>query len=93
MLEVMTTNIIVLPYTIGRMHFHQPVEPGREYLCITQRIKQRQETNTYRLQLVDPDGQSYITIENFEMVQVDRLSEADQIVDQLNVGDRRRHAS
>ncbi|MDJ0723241.1 MAG: SDR family NAD(P)-dependent oxidoreductase, partial [Desulfobacterales bacterium] len=24
MLEVMTTNIIVLPYTIGRMRFHQP---------------------------------------------------------------------
>nr|MBL0712393.1 SDR family NAD(P)-dependent oxidoreductase [Desulfobacterales bacterium] len=93
MLEVMTTNIIVLPYTIGRMHFHQPVEAGREYLCITQRIARGQETNTYRLQLVAPDGKCYITIEDFEMVRVDRLSEEDQIVDQLNIDERRQRAS
>jgi 3-hydroxymyristoyl/3-hydroxydecanoyl-(acyl carrier protein) dehydratase len=93
MLEVMTTNIIVLPYTIGRMHFHRPVAPGQTYLCITQRIAQGQETNTYRLQLVDADGQCYITIEDFEMVQVDRLSADDQIVDRLNAGTRRRRAS
>jgi 3-hydroxymyristoyl/3-hydroxydecanoyl-(acyl carrier protein) dehydratase len=93
MLEVMTTNIIVLPYTIGRMHFHQPVAPTREYLCITQRIDQGKETNTYRLQLVDRDGQRYITIEDFEMVQVDQLSAEDQIVDRLNMGARRQRAS
>ncbi len=93
MLEVMTTNIIVLPYTIGRMHFHQPVMPGQTYLCITQRIAQGQETNTYRLQLVDAEGQCYITIEDFEMVQVDHLNAEDQIVGRLNAGARRRHAS
>ena len=93
MLEVMTTNIIVLPYTIGRMQFHQPLVPGATYLCITQRIAQGRETNTYRLQLVDDDGQRYITIEDFEMVQVDRLAEDDQIVDRLNVGARRQRAS
>ncbi|MGD8268510.1 MAG: SDR family NAD(P)-dependent oxidoreductase, partial [Desulfobacterales bacterium] len=93
MLEVMTTNIIVLPYTIRRMHFHRPVAPQREYLCITQRIASGQETNTYRLQLVDPEGHCYITIEDFEMVQVDQLSTEDQIVDQLNIDMRRRRAS
>nr|MDJ0669075.1 SDR family NAD(P)-dependent oxidoreductase [Desulfobacterales bacterium] len=93
MLEVMTTNIIVLPYTIRRMHFHRPVAPQREYLCITQRIASGPETNTYRLQLVDPDGNCYITIEDFEMVQVDQLSAEYQIVDQLNIGVQRRRAS
>nr|MDJ0811975.1 SDR family oxidoreductase [Desulfobacterales bacterium] len=93
MLEVMTTNIIVLPYTIGRMQFHRTVAPGQTYLCITQRVRQGEETNTYRLQLVDAQGQCYITIEDFEMVQVDRLGAEDQIVDQLKGGDRRRRAS
>jgi NADP-dependent 3-hydroxy acid dehydrogenase YdfG len=93
MLEVMTTDIIVLPYTIGRMQFHRPLESRQEYLCITQRIDQGQETNTYRLQLVDADGHCYITIDNFEMVQVDRLSSTDQITHQLNIGTHRQRAS
>jgi 3-hydroxymyristoyl/3-hydroxydecanoyl-(acyl carrier protein) dehydratase len=91
MLEVMTTNIIVLPYAIGRMRFHRPLVPGGTYLCITERVSQGRETNTYRLQLVDAEGRGHITIEDFEMVQVAQLSAADQIVDRLKT--RRQRAS
>jgi 3-hydroxymyristoyl/3-hydroxydecanoyl-(acyl carrier protein) dehydratase len=85
MLEVMTSNQIVLPYAIGRMRFLRPLERGRTYLCITRRTAQGPESNTYGLQLVDRSGRLHLTIDDFEMVRVDQLAEDDQIRGRLQV--------
>ena len=93
MLEVMTTNIIVLPYTIGRMRFYRPLHKGTPYLCITEKTDQGEETNTYQLRLVDEDGRLHLAIDDFQMVQVDRLAEENQILSTLRSGGVRRRAS
>ncbi|MCP3953354.1 MAG: SDR family NAD(P)-dependent oxidoreductase, partial [Desulfobacterales bacterium] len=83
MLEVMSTSMIVLPYRIGEMSFVRPVERGVEYLCITRKTRDLEKTNEYQLELVDPGGNLFIRVENFEMVKVDRLPEKFQILDQI----------
>jgi NAD(P)-dependent dehydrogenase (short-subunit alcohol dehydrogenase family)/3-hydroxymyristoyl/3-hydroxydecanoyl-(acyl carrier protein) dehydratase len=93
MLEVMSTNIIVLPYTIGRMRFYQPLQKGTPYLCITEKTSQGEETNTYQLRLVDTEGLLHIAIDDFEMVQVDHLAEENQILDALQTKGVARRAS
>ncbi len=90
MLEVMTTNIIVLPYAIGRMRFYRPLAKGRPYLCITEKTDQGEETNTYQLRLVDEAGRLHMAIDDFQMVQVDRLAGEDQILHALQTGSARR---
>jgi 3-hydroxymyristoyl/3-hydroxydecanoyl-(acyl carrier protein) dehydratase len=90
MLEVMTTNIIVLPYAIGRMRFYRPLTKGTPYLCITEKTDQGEETNTYQLRLVDEKGRLHMAIDDFQMVQVDRLREEDQILQALRTGGARR---
>jgi 3-hydroxymyristoyl/3-hydroxydecanoyl-(acyl carrier protein) dehydratase len=81
MLEVMSTSMIVLPYRIGSMTFVKPVERGDEYLCITRKTRALEKTNEYQLELVDPHGNLFIRVENFEMVKVDRLPEKYRILD------------
>jgi 3-oxoacyl-(acyl-carrier-protein) synthase/NAD(P)-dependent dehydrogenase (short-subunit alcohol dehydrogenase family)/acyl carrier protein len=93
MLEVMTTNVIVLPYSIGRMRFYRPMQKGAAYLCITEKTNQGTETNTYQLRLVDTDGLLHMAIDDFEMVQVDRLAEEDQILKALQTQNVSRRAS
>jgi hypothetical protein len=81
MLEVMSTSMIVLPYRIGAMSFVRPVARGAEYLCITRKTQTFEKTNEYQLELVDPDGQLFIRVKNFEMVKIDRLPEKHRILD------------
>jgi hypothetical protein len=81
MLEVMSTNVIVLPYRIGTMTFARPVARGAEYLCITRKTRAAEKTNEYRLDLIDPAGRLFIRVENFEMVKIDRLAEKHRILD------------
>jgi hypothetical protein len=83
MLEVMSTNLIVLPFAIARMRFLRPVQKGAPYLCITEKTTHGEETNTYQLRLVDEAGELYVTIEDFQMVQVDRLAPEDRILEAL----------
>jgi NAD(P)-dependent dehydrogenase (short-subunit alcohol dehydrogenase family) len=85
MLEVMSSNIIVLPYAIGRMVFHRPLPPGQAFLCLTERTRAGRETNTYQLRLTDAGGGLYLTIEDFEMVQLEQLAPEHQILDRLNL--------
>jgi len=93
MLEVMSTNVIVLPYAIGRMRFYRPMEKNVPYLCITEKTTQGEETNTYQLRLVDAEGRLYLAIDDFEMVQVDRLAEENQILNELQTREAARRAS
>ena len=83
MLEVMSTNVIVLPYRIGTMTLVKPPVRGATYLCITRKTQSLEKTNEYQLDLVDPAGHLYIRIENFEMVKIDTLARQHQILDLL----------
>jgi len=83
MLEVMSTNVIVLPYAIRRMVFHRPLPPGQAFLCLTERTLEGSETNTYQLRLVDAEGGLYLTIEDFQMVQLETLAPEHRILDRL----------
>jgi 3-hydroxymyristoyl/3-hydroxydecanoyl-(acyl carrier protein) dehydratase len=93
MLEVMSTNLIVLPYTIGRMRFYKPLQKETPYLCITEKTTQGEETNTYQLRLVDTEGLLHVAIDDFEMVQVDQLAEEHQILNALQTKGAARRAS
>jgi 3-hydroxymyristoyl/3-hydroxydecanoyl-(acyl carrier protein) dehydratase len=93
MLEVMSTNLIVLPYTIGRMRFYKPLQKETPYLCITEKTTQGEETNTYQLRLVDTEGLLHVAIDDFEMVQVDQLAEENQILNALQTKGAARRAS
>ena len=93
MLEVMSTNLIVLPYTIGCMRFYKPLQKGVPYLCITEKTTQGEETNTYQLRLVDTEGLLHVAIDDFEMVRVDHLTEENQILEALQTGAVTRRAS
>ncbi len=79
MFEVLTTNEIILPYAFGKMSFYRPVMKNHEYLCITGKTKSGEKTNVYDLYLTDYDGNLYLSIENFEMIKVDRVSEDFQV--------------
>ena len=83
MLEVMTTNEIVLPSSIRKMTFYRPVKKHADYICITRKTDAGREANTYQLELVDPDGRLLIAIEDFSMVKVDRLAPEHRITDRL----------
>lgn len=83
MLEVMSTNVIVLPYRIGTMTLVNPPVRGATYLCITRKTQALEKTNEYQLDLIDPDGHLFIRIENFEMVKIDTLAKQHQILDLL----------
>ena len=72
------------------MRFYRPLAKGRPYLCITEKTEQGEETNTYQLRLVDETGRLYMAIDDFQMVQVDRLSEENQILQALQTGGARR---
>jgi len=83
MLEVMSTNVIVLPYRIGTLTLIMPPVRGATYLCITRKTQSLEKTNEYQLDLIDPAGHLYIRIENFEMVKIDTLARQHQILDLL----------
>jgi len=83
MLEVMSTNVIVLPYRIGAMTLFRPLVRGAAYLCITRKTQATEKTNEYQLDLIDPAGNLFIRIENFEMVKIDSLAKKHQILDLL----------
>jgi len=83
MLEVMSTNVIVLPYRIGAMTLFKPLVRGAAYLCVTRKTRMREKTNEYQLDLIDPAGNLFIRIENFEMVKIDTLPKQHQILDLL----------
>jgi hypothetical protein len=69
------------------------MQKGAAYLCITEKTNQGTETNTYQLRLVDTDGLLHMAIDDFEMVQVDRLAEEDQILKALQTQNVSRRAS
>jgi hypothetical protein len=76
------------------MRFYRPVRRGVPYLCITEKSRQGEETNTYQLRLVDEAGQLYVAIDDFQMVQVDRLAPEDRILERLqSTGEAARRAS
>jgi len=83
MLEVMSTNVIVLPYRIGAMTLFKPLVRGKAYLCITRKTQASEKTNEYQLDLIDTAGNLFIRIENFEMVKIDTLPKQHQILDLL----------
>lgn len=83
MLEVMSTNVIVLPYRIGTMTLFKPLGRGAAYLCITRKTRTNEKTNEYQLDLIDPAGNLFIRIENFEMVRIDTLAQKHQILELL----------
>ena len=83
MLEVMSTNVIVLPYRIGTMTLFKPLVRGAAYLCITRKTQALDKTNEYQLDLVDTAGRLFIRIAKFEMVKIDTLAKQYQILDLL----------
>ncbi len=77
--EFFTTSELVLPYGLEKFEFVRPVERGREYYCITQRVASDDRTNTYRMVLTDMDGRIYLDLTNFRMVKLARLDDKHKI--------------
>ncbi len=84
--EFFTTSRTVLPYNIKRLRFYKPVEKNQDYYCLTTKTVSGEETNTYQLQLCDKKGNLYITVEDFQMVKLNRLE------DQYKINNRIRYS-
>jgi len=80
LLEFFSSNRTVLPYRIGSLKFHKDVERNVKYYCVTEKKASGEETNSYDLKLVDMKGNLYISVDNFEMVKLNKLAEEDQII-------------
>lgn len=83
LLEFFTTSRTVLPYKIKSLKFYRDAEKNTAYFCITQKKASGEETNTYDLKLVDKTGTVFIEVDSFEMVKLNRLDPADQIIDRV----------
>ena len=77
--EFFTTSRTVLPFKIKTLKFYKDPEKNREYYCITSKTASEEETNTYQLTLTDKNGNVYISIEDFQMVKLNKLDEKDRI--------------
>ncbi|MCG8471269.1 MAG: KR domain-containing protein, partial [Desulfobacterales bacterium] len=83
--EFLTTSELVLPYGLEKFEFIRPVERGREYYVITQRVASDERTNTYRMMLTDLEGRVYLDLTNFRMVKLSRLDEQHKISEKVTV--------
>ena len=77
--EFLTDNYIVLPYKIKSLKFFDRAVKDREYLCITTRTASDSETDTFNIDLIDEDGNYLMELVGFEMVKLNKLSEAMKI--------------
>jgi malonyl CoA-acyl carrier protein transacylase/acyl carrier protein len=75
MLDVMTTEKIILPYKMNRMNLYKKPKRHAKYLCITEKTKSQGEYNTYNVTLCDETGDVYIEIIDFQMIQVSNVEE------------------
>ena len=77
--EFLTDSIVVLPYRIKSLKLFSKGEKHRDYLCITTRTASDNETDTFQMDLVTPDGQILVKLVDFEMVKLNKLSPEHQI--------------
>ncbi len=83
LLEFFTSSITVLPYRINRMDFYGTPDRKVPYYCITRKVAEGEETNTYDLSLCDKKGNLFVDIKGFEMVKLGPLDPEDRIADQV----------
>jgi hypothetical protein len=81
LLEFFTTSTLVLPYKIGTLTIFGRTVRGETYRCLTRKTEDGPETNTYQLDLAHPDGTVLIRIQDFQMVKLGTLDNADRIAD------------
>ncbi len=84
LLEFLTTSELVLPYRIASMKLYGRTEAKTEYYCLTRKKASGEETNTYDLDLVDKEGNLFLSVRDFEMVKISTLEEADMITGKVN---------
>ncbi|MBN2771115.1 MAG: SDR family oxidoreductase, partial [Spirochaetes bacterium] len=85
MLDVMTTEKIILPYMMKEMKFYRKPEKNVPYLCITEKTAATADINTYNLTLCSEDGQVYLEILDFEMIQVGDVEPGMSIKDKIKL--------
>ena len=83
--EFLTTSELVLPYGLEKFEFLRPVERGRDYYVVTQRVASDDRTNTYRMMLTDMEGKIYLDLTNFRMVKLSRLDEKHKISGKVSI--------
>ena len=84
-IELLTTNELVLPYEISKMSILSDTNPNNEYICLTKKLASRLETNDYQIQLLDMDHNLLIDIEKMTMIKIMKLPEEYKIIDKVKV--------
>ena len=84
-IELLTTNNLVLPYEIERMKIYAETTPDNEYICLTKKIAEHSDRNEYQIQLLDKDNNVLLDIEKMSMIKVTRLSEEFKIYDKIKI--------
>ena len=84
-IEMLSTNNLVLPYKIASMKIYADVTPDNEYLCLTRKTDERSDGNDYRIQLFSMDHKLLFDIEKMTMIKVGKLSEEAKINDKVNI--------
>jgi hypothetical protein len=84
-IELLTTNNLVLPYEISSMQIFAETNPENEYICLTRKIADRTEANDYHIQLLDKDNNVLVNIEKMTMIKIFKLPEEFKIYDKVKV--------
>ena len=71
--EFLKTDMLVLPLKIANMKFYSYPKKNEEYFCITEKMSDNENTNTYKLILTDKSGNIFIEIDNFEMIKISKI--------------------
>jgi len=85
MLEVMTSEQIILPYMMKQMRFYKAPQKNVKYLCITEKTAAGDEYNSYNLVLCTTQGDVLLEIEEFQMVRVGHVREGESILDRIKM--------
>ncbi len=77
--QFLTDSTVVLPLSIKQMTLYEKGEKHFDYLCITTRTASDDDTDTFQIDLVKPDGRYLVSLEDFKMVKLNRLSNEHRI--------------
>ncbi len=68
--EFLTSGVIILPSSIRVMNFYAGTEAMKDYLCITEKKHDGEETNTFDLWLTDEAGNVFVEVLDFQMIKI-----------------------
>ncbi|MBP7497331.1 MAG: SDR family NAD(P)-dependent oxidoreductase, partial [Bacteroidales bacterium] len=82
-IELISTNNLVLPYEISQMKIFAETDPNKQYYCITKKLSERNDACDYSIELFDDNMNILISIEKMRMVKMYKLPDEFSIMNKF----------